>query len=96
MGAEPYKSARRVFWIVDNDSSHAGKTSIARMQDTYEPARLTPNDFAGLDALSSRLMAFGERYRQIARPFELAFTRAKLDALLARIADREPHLRPAA
>ena len=31
MAVEPYKSARRVFWIVDNGSSHAGQTSIARM-----------------------------------------------------------------
>ena len=29
MNVEPYRSARRVFWIVDNGSSHAGKTSIA-------------------------------------------------------------------
>lgn len=28
MTTEPYASARRVFWIVDNGSSHAGKTSI--------------------------------------------------------------------
>ncbi|MFN8203644.1 MAG: transposase [Solirubrobacteraceae bacterium] len=40
MSVEPYKSARRVFWIVDNGSSHAGKPSIARMQATYERARL--------------------------------------------------------
>src|SRR3954453_1213445 len=40
MSSEPYKSARRVFWIVDNGSSHAGKTSIARMQDAYANARL--------------------------------------------------------
>jgi hypothetical protein len=32
-------------------------------------------------------------HRQIARRFEQAFTHAKLDALLARIADPEPHLR---
>jgi hypothetical protein len=40
MTTEPYASARRVFWIVDNGSSHAGKTSIARMQDTWANARL--------------------------------------------------------
>jgi DDE superfamily endonuclease len=121
MTAEPYRSARRVFWIVDNGSSHAGKTSIARMQDTYEHARLihlpihaswlnqielyfsivqrkalTPNDFADLDALSERLLAFGDHYRQIARPFQWTFTRQDLDHLLARIADRDPHLRRAA
>jgi hypothetical protein len=40
MNTEPYKSARRVFWIVDNGSSHAGKTSIVRTPDNYERARL--------------------------------------------------------
>jgi hypothetical protein len=40
MTVEPYKSARTVFWIVDNGSSHAGKTSIARMQAAYPNARL--------------------------------------------------------
>ena len=40
MTSEPYASARRVFWIVDNGSSHAGKTSIARMQGRWENARL--------------------------------------------------------
>ena len=40
MTSEPYRSARRVFWIVDNGSSHAGKTSIKRMQDNYRRARL--------------------------------------------------------
>ena len=33
MSTEPYASARRVFWIVDNGCSHAGKTSIAGSQD---------------------------------------------------------------
>jgi hypothetical protein len=121
MNTEPYKSARRVFWIVDNGSSHAGKTSIKRMQDKHPRARLihlpvhaswlnqaelffsivqrkalTPNDFADLDALSERLLAFGRHYRQVAHPFEWTFTRHDLDRVLARIADREPHLKLAA
>jgi hypothetical protein len=40
MSTEPYKSARRVFWIVDNGSSHAGKTSIRRMQHAHPNAHL--------------------------------------------------------
>ena len=40
MGSEPYASAKTVFWVVDNGSSHAGKTSITRMRDTYPNARL--------------------------------------------------------
>jgi len=40
MTIEPYASARRVFWIVDNGSSHAGKTSIARMHTAHDNAEL--------------------------------------------------------
>ena len=31
MNQEPYRSARRVFWIVDNGSSHRGRPCLARM-----------------------------------------------------------------
>lgn len=31
MGQEPYRSARRVFWIVDNGSSHRGQRCVARL-----------------------------------------------------------------
>src|SRR6476659_9534534 len=40
MGAEPYASARRVFWVVDNGSSHAGQASIERLEGAYENLRL--------------------------------------------------------
>ena len=32
MTTEPYASAQRVFWVVDNGSSHAGQASINRMK----------------------------------------------------------------
>jgi hypothetical protein len=32
MAQEPYRSAPRVFWIVDNGSSHRGAASVARLQ----------------------------------------------------------------
>ena len=35
MSTEPYASARTVFWIVDNGSSHAGQRSIDRLEDAY-------------------------------------------------------------
>jgi hypothetical protein len=31
MGQEPYRSAERVFWVVDNGSSHRGEASVRRM-----------------------------------------------------------------
>ena len=40
MSTEPYASARRVFWIVDNGSSHAGQASIDRMRDAWPTAEL--------------------------------------------------------
>jgi hypothetical protein len=121
MSTEPYASARRVFWIVDNGSSHAGQRSIDRLENAYPNARLihlpvhaswlnqieiyfsilqrkalTPNEFKDLDALAARITAFEEHYRQIAQPFEWTFTRAKLDALLTRLTNREPQLHLAA
>ena len=40
MTAEPYASARRVFWIVDNGSSHRGAASITRMARAWPNAHL--------------------------------------------------------
>jgi hypothetical protein len=40
MQVEPYRSARTVYWVVDNGSSHAGKASVKRMTDAYPNARL--------------------------------------------------------
>jgi transposase len=40
MTAEPYASARRVFWIVDNGSSHRGQASAERIAKAWPTARL--------------------------------------------------------
>jgi len=40
MRSEPYASARRVFWIVDNGSSHAGQASIDRLEGRWPNLRL--------------------------------------------------------
>jgi hypothetical protein len=40
MGQEPYASARTVFWIVDNGSSHAGRASIERLEGRWQNLRL--------------------------------------------------------
>jgi DDE superfamily endonuclease len=123
MTAEPYASARRVFWVVDNGSSHAGQASIRRMSKAWPTATLVhlpvhaswlnqieivfsviqrkvikPADFADLDALAARLLAFEPRYNATTRPFDWRFTRGDLHDLLARVAAREAAttLRPAA
>jgi DDE superfamily endonuclease len=35
MAQEPYRSATRVFWIVDNGSAHRGERAIARLQAAW-------------------------------------------------------------
>jgi hypothetical protein len=40
MREEPYASADRVFWIVDNGSSHRGQRSVKRLQGAWPNLRL--------------------------------------------------------
>ena len=40
MTAEPYASARRVFWVADNGSSHRGQASVDRMAAAWPTAVL--------------------------------------------------------
>ena len=50
---------------------------------------LTPNDFADLEVLVERLIAFQKRYERVAEPFAWKFTRHDLDRLLSRLAEHE-------
>jgi hypothetical protein len=113
MRVEPYTSARRVFWVVDNGSSHRGQLAVDRIRQRWPNARLvhlplhaswlnqveiyfsvvqrkvlTPNDFANLAQVESRLLAFERHYEQTAAPFEWKFTRNDLTKLLERLADK--------
>jgi hypothetical protein len=47
---------------------------------------LTPDDFADLDELTARLLAFETRYNHAARPFDWRFGRDDLNQLTHRIA----------
>lgn len=40
MTTEPYASARRVFWVVGNGSSHRGQRAVDRLQQRWPNARL--------------------------------------------------------
>jgi hypothetical protein len=40
MELDPYKNANRVFWIVDNGSSHRGAAAVKRLQGAYANVRL--------------------------------------------------------
>lgn len=124
MSQPPYNSARRVFWIMDNGSSHRGEASRERLTRAYpnlvpvhapvhaswlnqieiyfsivQRKALTPNDFPCLEAVAERLESFERYFESIARPFEWKFTRADLNALIARMRSRywqNPQLKLAA
>jgi len=53
MNAEPYRSAPRVFWIVDNGSSHRGQRSVDRLQGEWPTLRLihTPTHASWLNQI---------------------------------------------
>jgi hypothetical protein len=40
MSIQPYASARRVFWVVDNGSSHRGKAAADRLRAAHPNARM--------------------------------------------------------
>jgi hypothetical protein len=115
MEQEPYRSAHRVFWIVDNGSSHRGAAAVRRLQGAYSNIRLvhlpvhaswlnqveiyfsviqrkvlTPNDFASLEEVRQRLLAFQNLYERVAAPFEWKFTRADLRELMNKLHQKLP------
>jgi transposase len=124
IGEEPYASARRVFLVVDNGSSHRGQASVERLAKRWPRSPqlilvhlpihaswlnqieiyfsivqrkvLRPNDFADLEAVEQRLLAFERHYVQIAEPFEWTFTSADLDRLLVKLATQQEVMRRAA
>lgn len=113
MSQPPYNQARRVFWVMDNGSSHRGQACVQRLTQAHprlvpvhgpvhaswlnqieiyfsimQRKALTPNDFTGLEAVAERLENFERYYESIAHPFEWKFTRADLNALIARMRSR--------
>jgi DDE superfamily endonuclease len=91
MTQEPYASARRVFWVVDNGSSHAGNTSIARMRKAWPRATLVhlPVHASWLNQIE---VVFSVIQRKIIKPADFA----DLDALAGRLNAFEPHYNRAA
>jgi hypothetical protein len=91
MSTEPYASARTVYWIVDNGSSHAGKTSIKRMNDRWPNARLIhlPVHASWLNQIE---LYFSIVQRKALTPNDLA----TLDALAERLLGFGEHYRQVA
>jgi hypothetical protein len=88
MTSEPYASARTVYWIVDNGSSHAGKTSIKRMQEEWQKGRLIhlPVHASWLNQIE---LYFSIVQRKALTPNDLA----TLDDLAARLLSFGEHYR---
>lgn len=80
MTTEPYASARRVFWIVDNGSSHAGQASVTRMQQRWPTAELVhlPIHASWLNQIE---IVFSIIQRKVIKPADFA----DLDDLAARL-----------
>ena len=86
MTAEPYASARNVFWVVDNGSSHVGQRSIDRMVAAWPNARLVhlPVHASWLNQIE---IVFSVIQRKIVKPADFADLEALADRL-GRFEDR--------
>ena len=80
MTTEPYASAERVFWVVDNGSSHRGQASITRMTKAWPTARLVHLPVHA-SWLNQTEIFFSILQRKVLTPNDLT----DLDALAARI-----------
>lgn len=80
MNTEPYASAQRVFWVVDNGSSHRGQSSVARMTTAWPAAQLVhlPVHASWLDQIE---IYFSILQRKVLTPNDLT----DLDALAERV-----------
>jgi len=86
MTVEPYASAKRVFWVVDNGSSHAGRASIERLEGEWENLRLIhlPYHASWLNQIE---IYFSILQRKALTPADFA----SLDALAKRIIGFQDH-----
>jgi transposase len=91
MTQQPYASAQRVFWVVDNGSSHMGKRSIDRMRAAWPNAVLVhlPVHASWLNQIE---IVFSVIQRKVVKPAD--FT--DLDTLAQRLIDFEPRYNAAA
>jgi hypothetical protein len=86
MTKEPYASARRVFWIVDNGSSHRGQRSIERLEGRWRNLVLVhlPLHASWLNQVE---IVFSIVQRKVLRPNDFE----NLAALARRLNDFERH-----
>jgi len=82
MTTEPYASADRVFWIVDNGSSHRGRASIERLTAAWPTAQLihTPVHASWLNQCE---IYFSVVQRKVVSPNDFTHTEQIRDRLAA-------------
>lgn len=110
MARPEYRDAPRVFWVVDNGSSHRGEAARRRLLHAYPNALLvhtpvhaswlnqveiyfslvqrkvlTPNNFADLAEVASRVRLYEELTNRHPRPFDWRFDRRQLGEFLRRM-----------
>lgn len=80
MTMEPYASARRVFWVVDNGSSHNGQRSVDRMKAAHPKCRLVhlPIHASWLNQIE---IVFSIIQRKVIKPADFADLEALADRL---------------
>ena len=80
MSAEPYASAERVFWVVDNGSSHRGQAAVGRLQGEWPTLRLVhlPVHASWLDQVE---VYFSIVQRKVVSPNDFSDTEAIASAL---------------
>jgi hypothetical protein len=86
MSEEPYASARRVFWVVDNGSSHRGPRTEARLRERWPSIRVvhTPIHASWLNQVE---LYFSVIQRKVLDPNDIA-SLAELEARLHAFGDR--------
>jgi DDE superfamily endonuclease len=86
MAQEPYRTARRVFWVADNGSSHRGEASIRRLCQWHSNAILvhTPIHASWLNQAE---IYFSVLQRKVLSPNDIE----DLDQLAARLYDFQRH-----
>jgi hypothetical protein len=80
MTLEPYASARKVYWIVDNGSSHAGQRSVDRLTAAWPNAHLVhlPVHASWLNQIE---IVFSVIQRKVVKPADFADLAALADRL---------------
>jgi transposase len=80
MTAEPYSKARRVFWIVDNGSSHRGQVAAERLQTEWPNLVLVHLPFYA-SWLNQIEIVFSVIQRKVLTPNDFASLQAVVDRL---------------